>query len=61
MSCAQGGLNNLGLTLRQVRRFEEAIAAHQQAAIIFREIGKLLDQASSRVCAGTLYARGLGI
>ena len=32
-------LNNLGLALREVRRFEEAIDAHQQAAAIFRETG----------------------
>ena len=32
-------LNNLGLTLRQVGRFDEAIAAHQHAADIFRETG----------------------
>jgi hypothetical protein len=32
-------LNNLGLALRKVRRFEEAITAHQDAAAIFRETG----------------------
>lgn len=32
-------LNNLGLALRQVRRFEEAITAHQEAAAIYRETG----------------------
>ncbi|MEV6524942.1 tetratricopeptide repeat protein [Longispora sp. NPDC051575] len=32
-------LNNLGLALRQVRRFEEAITACEQAALIYREIG----------------------
>ena len=32
-------LNNLGVTLRQVRRFEEAITAHQDAAAIYRETG----------------------
>ena len=32
-------LNNLGLALRQVRRFEEAISACQDAAAIFRETG----------------------
>ncbi|MFE0154511.1 hypothetical protein ACFWY5_45745 [Nonomuraea sp. NPDC059007] len=31
--------NNLGLALRQVRRFEEAIAAHEQAAAIFEAFG----------------------
>jgi tetratricopeptide (TPR) repeat protein len=30
-------LNNLGLALGQVRRFEEAITAHQDAAVIFRD------------------------
>jgi Tetratricopeptide repeat len=32
-------LNNLGLALREVRRFEEAITAHQDAAAIYRETG----------------------
>ena len=32
-------LNNLGIALREVRRFEEAITAHQDAAAIFRETG----------------------
>jgi tetratricopeptide (TPR) repeat protein len=32
-------LNNLGLALRNVRRFEEAISAHQDAAAIYRETG----------------------
>ena len=32
-------LNHLGLVLRRVRRFEEAISAHQDAAAIFRETG----------------------
>ncbi|MEV0647492.1 tetratricopeptide repeat protein [Phytomonospora sp. NPDC050363] len=32
-------LNNLGVALRELRRFEEAIAAHEQAAEIFRETG----------------------
>ncbi|MER6618028.1 tetratricopeptide repeat protein [Streptomyces xantholiticus] len=31
-------LNNLGLALRQVRRFDEAIDAHTRAADIFREL-----------------------
>jgi hypothetical protein len=32
-------LNNLGVALREVRWFDEAIAAHQDAAAIFRETG----------------------
>ncbi|MFI7448484.1 tetratricopeptide repeat protein [Nonomuraea sp. NPDC049714] len=32
-------LNNLGNALQEVRRFEEAITAHQDAAAIFREVG----------------------
>ena len=32
-------LNNLGNALQQVRRFDEAITAHQDAAAIFRETG----------------------
>ena len=32
-------LNNLGLALRGVRRFGEAITAHQDAAVIYRETG----------------------
>ncbi len=32
-------LNNLGLALRQVRRYNEAITAHQNAAAIYRETG----------------------
>jgi len=32
-------LNNLGLALREVRRFEEAITANQDAAAIYRETG----------------------
>ena len=32
-------LTNLGLALQEVRRFEEAITAHQDAAAIFRETG----------------------
>ena len=32
-------LNNLGIALREVRRFDEAITAHQDAAAIFRETG----------------------
>ncbi|WP_405871008.1 ATP-binding protein [Streptomyces sp. NBC_00005] len=31
--------NNLGLVLRQVRRFDEAIEAHRQAVAIFHELG----------------------
>ena len=34
-----GTLNNLGVALREVRRFEEAITAHQDAAAIYRETG----------------------
>ena len=34
-------LNNLGLTLREVRRFEEAITAHQEAAAICHEADDL--------------------
>jgi tetratricopeptide (TPR) repeat protein len=34
-----GALNNLGNALREVRRFEEAIRAHGDAATIFRETG----------------------
>jgi hypothetical protein len=32
-------LDNLGVALVEVRRFEEAISAHQDAAAIFRETG----------------------
>ena len=32
-------LNSLGNALRQVRRFDEAITAHQQAGDIYRETG----------------------
>ena len=32
-------LTNLGIALGEVRRFEEAISAHQDAAAIFRETG----------------------
>ena len=32
-------LSNLGAALAEVRRFEEAIRAHQDAAAIFRETG----------------------
>ena len=32
-------LNNLGLALRDARRFEEAITAHLEAAAIYRETG----------------------
>jgi len=32
-------LNNLGVAVAEVRRFEEAITAHQDAAAIFRETG----------------------
>jgi Flp pilus assembly protein TadD len=34
-----GALNSLGFALREVRRFEEAITAHQDAAAIYRETG----------------------
>lgn len=39
-------LNNLGLALRQVRRFEEAITAHQDAAAIHQETGDRRAQAA---------------
>ena len=32
-------LNNLGVALRELRRFEEAVSAHQDAAAIYRETG----------------------
>ena len=32
-------LNNLGNALRGLRRFEEAVSAHQDAAAILRETG----------------------
>ncbi|MFD9944862.1 tetratricopeptide repeat protein [Nonomuraea sp. NPDC059023] len=32
-------LNNLGLALQEMRRLEEAIAAHEQAATIFEAFG----------------------
>jgi hypothetical protein len=32
-------LDNLGLALREARRFDEAISAHQDAAAIYRETG----------------------
>ena len=32
-------LNNFGVALVEVRRFEEAITAHQDAAAIYRETG----------------------
>jgi tetratricopeptide (TPR) repeat protein len=32
-------LHNLGVALREVRRFGEAISAHQAAAAIYRETG----------------------
>jgi hypothetical protein len=32
-------LNNLGIALQEVRRFEEAITAHTQAAAIYVEAG----------------------
>ncbi len=32
-------LSNLGIALQEVRRFEEAITAHQEAAAIYRETG----------------------
>jgi tetratricopeptide (TPR) repeat protein len=32
-------LNNIGFALREMRRFKEAIIAHQDAAVIFRETG----------------------
>ncbi|MFE0156553.1 tetratricopeptide repeat protein [Nonomuraea sp. NPDC059007] len=31
-------LNNLGIALTEVRRFEEAITGHKQATAIFREV-----------------------
>ncbi|MGW6974293.1 tetratricopeptide repeat protein, partial [Streptomyces sp. NPDC054952] len=34
-----GALNNLGIALREVRRFEEAIDAHTQATTIFSKLG----------------------
>jgi transposase len=34
-----GALNNLGLALHEVRRFEEAITTHQQGLVIYREFG----------------------
>jgi tetratricopeptide (TPR) repeat protein len=36
---AAASWNNLGAALRQVRRFEEAITAHQRAGELFRETG----------------------
>jgi hypothetical protein len=41
MTGTAGGttLGNLGLALREVRRFEEAITAHQDAAAIYRATG----------------------
>jgi tetratricopeptide (TPR) repeat protein len=44
-------LNNLGLALRSVRRFEEAIIAHQDTAVIFRETG---DRRGEGVAVGNL-------
>jgi hypothetical protein len=38
-STSRGKLNNLGVALRGVRRFDEAITAHQQAAALFTELG----------------------
>jgi hypothetical protein len=32
-------LNNLGIALREVKRFEEAMTAHQEAAAIYRGTG----------------------
>ncbi|GAB2823765.1 hypothetical protein GCM10022221_22320 [Actinocorallia aurea] len=40
-------LNNLGGALQQVRRFEEAIDAHQQAGTICREIGDRRGEGSA--------------
>ena len=44
-------LDNLGVALRRVRRFEEAITAHQDAAAIFRETG---DRHGEGIALGNL-------
>jgi hypothetical protein len=46
-------LNSLGVALEEVRRFEEAITADQDAAAIFREMG---DQHGEGIAFGNLEA-----
>jgi tetratricopeptide (TPR) repeat protein len=41
-----GALGNLGIALRQVRRLNEAITAHQDAAAIYRETGDRRNEAA---------------
>ncbi|MFI9552760.1 tetratricopeptide repeat protein [Nonomuraea endophytica] len=54
-------LNNLGAALRQVRRFEEAIVAYEQATAICREVGDrrgegmALNKPRRRVAAGAAF------
>ena len=39
LAVASGVPVNLGTALREVRRFDEAITAHQQALALFAELG----------------------
>jgi hypothetical protein len=41
-------LGNLGLALHGVRRFDEAITAHQNAAAIYRETGDRHNEGIAR-------------
>jgi len=47
-------LNNLGIALREVRRFEEAIGAHREAAAIHRETGDRPGQGAALHNLGTV-------
>ncbi|MET9339034.1 hypothetical protein [Nonomuraea sp. NPDC003804] len=53
-------LNNLGIALREVRRFEEAITAHQDAAVIFAEMGDTYSLGVARANLEDLRQRDEG-
>jgi tetratricopeptide (TPR) repeat protein len=53
---AVAALNNLGVALRHVRRFEEAVSACQDAAAIFRETGDRHSEGLALVGLGLVLA-----
>jgi tetratricopeptide (TPR) repeat protein len=52
-------LTNLGLALSGMRRFEQAVGAHQDAVAIFRQIGDRQDEGAARNNLG-IALHGLG-
>jgi|GEM_PF-4150091 len=53
---AAAAWGHLGLALAEVRRFDEAITAHQKAGDIFREVGDHYGHAQTLVNLGRVHA-----